>query len=346
MSDNNIKVSFIIPTFNADKHLEKCLKSIRRQDNQDILEVIVVDMGSTDRTVEIANKYKVILRHDPDTMVERREIRAAGLARGEFLVFLSADNELACRDWVRKMIKPFEEEVVYGAFIPIVDSKADTSFNKYSNLLQRDPFSWYVIGKVNPKNVTKKFPVLKKTEDYVVFDYAVDRCDLIAFYHQGFVVRKKYLEDKMMPEGDLVHDDLLPIVEMVKKGYKIAYVKNAGIHHHTLDSFVHFMRKFNGRMQERLTDSCYGLRTRQKYMCNAMKIRQYTWFLYSLTFIGPVIDMLKGFWQDKSIYWWYHPWACFCLSCSALFNIVIFICKRCLSFLGFKNRFFIIRESE
>lgn len=322
---NNPKVTFIIPTFNADKHFERCLKSIRSQEDQDILEIIVADMGSTDRTIELANKYGCTVFQDPEVLSERRVLKAQKQAKGEIIVFISSDNELACNDWLTKILKPFENENVYGVFTPIVDSSDEKSFTRYFNLMQRDPFSWYTIGKVNPRNVTKKFPVLKETDDYVVFNYTTEKYDLIAFYHQGFVIRKKYLQNQAMAD-----DDILPVIEMIKKGHKIAYVKNAGIHHHTLDSFSHFMRKFNGRMVERITKRDFGYKSRVQYMSREMKVRQYTWFLYSLTFIGSSIDMIKGFWVDKSFDWIYHPIACFGLSCSIVINYFIVIFNRML----------------
>ena len=50
-------VSVIIPTYNSEKTLAKCLKSIKNQSYRNI-EVIVVDRFSKDRTVEIAKSYK------------------------------------------------------------------------------------------------------------------------------------------------------------------------------------------------------------------------------------------------------------------------------------------------
>jgi cellulose synthase/poly-beta-1,6-N-acetylglucosamine synthase-like glycosyltransferase len=47
------KVSFVIPTFNSERTLEECLSSISNQDYPD-MEIIVVDNGSDDKTVEIA----------------------------------------------------------------------------------------------------------------------------------------------------------------------------------------------------------------------------------------------------------------------------------------------------
>jgi glycosyltransferase involved in cell wall biosynthesis len=51
-------VSIVIPTFNSERTLSKCLESIKNQTYSNI-EVIVVDKFSQDKTVEIASKFKV-----------------------------------------------------------------------------------------------------------------------------------------------------------------------------------------------------------------------------------------------------------------------------------------------
>lgn len=53
---NDPLVSIIVPTYNSQNTLEKCLTSIRNQTYKNI-QTIVVDNGSTDKTVEIANQF-------------------------------------------------------------------------------------------------------------------------------------------------------------------------------------------------------------------------------------------------------------------------------------------------
>ena len=50
------KVSIIIPTYNVELFLDECLESIQRQTLQDI-EIICVNDGSTDHSLEIIKKY-------------------------------------------------------------------------------------------------------------------------------------------------------------------------------------------------------------------------------------------------------------------------------------------------
>ncbi len=55
--DNSPLVSIIIPTLNSEKTIGRCLKSVRDQSYSNI-EIIVIDGGSIDKTVEIANSYQ------------------------------------------------------------------------------------------------------------------------------------------------------------------------------------------------------------------------------------------------------------------------------------------------
>lgn len=90
------KVSVIIPVYNAEKYLRQCLDSIRMQTLREI-EIICVDDGSTDLSVEILREYA---KRDNRFKIITQENRGAGAARnnglknavGECLSFLDADD--------------------------------------------------------------------------------------------------------------------------------------------------------------------------------------------------------------------------------------------------------------
>lgn len=52
-------ISFIVPVYNVEKYLERCLESILRQTCQDF-EIVLVDDGSTDSSGKICDKYAEI----------------------------------------------------------------------------------------------------------------------------------------------------------------------------------------------------------------------------------------------------------------------------------------------
>ena len=92
----NVKVSVIIPVYNAEKYLEKCLDSVTRQTLSE-MEIICVDDGSADSSLEILERYAA---SDPRILIKRQQNLFAGAARnngmdtakGKYLVFWDSDD--------------------------------------------------------------------------------------------------------------------------------------------------------------------------------------------------------------------------------------------------------------
>jgi glycosyltransferase involved in cell wall biosynthesis len=95
-----IKISLIIPVFNGEDYIEKCLHSCLNQDIKSAeYEVIVVNDGSTDRTLEILQNFK---KHSNIKIVNQQnlslgEARNQGLkcAKGKFVWFIDSDDWIA-----------------------------------------------------------------------------------------------------------------------------------------------------------------------------------------------------------------------------------------------------------
>lgn len=114
-------VSVIIPTFNEEKNIVRLLKSVSKQTYKQI-ETIVVDDGSSDKTVELAKKLKakVFARRHSERSVQRNF--GARKAKGEYLMFLDADMELSInvvKECVEKIIKNKKVGTVTIPEIPI-----------------------------------------------------------------------------------------------------------------------------------------------------------------------------------------------------------------------------------
>lgn len=92
----DIKVSVVIPIYNAETYIKECLDSILLQTLKDI-EIICVDDGSTDNSIEILNKY---VKKDNRIILLKQSNKYAGVARnlgiqyavGKYLCFLDADD--------------------------------------------------------------------------------------------------------------------------------------------------------------------------------------------------------------------------------------------------------------
>ena len=95
LSKKSKKVSIIIPAYNCESYIEKCLSSVLTQKGAD-LEIIVVNDGSKDRTLEILNGYKDKIRLCSIENSGAANARNVGLekATGDFVMFLDSDDYL------------------------------------------------------------------------------------------------------------------------------------------------------------------------------------------------------------------------------------------------------------
>lgn len=99
------KISVIIPVYNTEKYIDKCLKSVLNQTLKDI-EIIVINDGSTDKSGEILKKYKV---HDNIVIIDKANEgqgiarnEAIRIARGDYLAFVDSDDYIE-KDMLEKM---------------------------------------------------------------------------------------------------------------------------------------------------------------------------------------------------------------------------------------------------
>lgn len=126
------KVSIFIPTKNAGSEFSKVLDSIYNQKEKD-LEVIIVDSGSTDETLEIVENYPIKLYEISSNEFGHGKTRNLALkySRADYIVFLSQDAIPNDCNWLSNLLMNFQDEKTAGVFsrqIPREDAKETEKF--------------------------------------------------------------------------------------------------------------------------------------------------------------------------------------------------------------------------
>ena len=129
------KVSVIIPVYNTEKYLRKCLDSVVNQTLKD-LEIICIDDGSTDSSLQILKEYA---RKDSRIVIIKQRNKHAGVARnnglkiakGEFIHFLDSD------DWLE--LNAYEKlyDIIKNTGADLVKFKAYSYNNKTGEITSR-----------------------------------------------------------------------------------------------------------------------------------------------------------------------------------------------------------------
>jgi len=110
---NQLKISLVMPQYNEEKFISACLDSLLKQTYTNF-EAIMIDDGSTDKTLEILNNYaekdkriKVFPQKNVGLGISRN--RGIKLSTGEILGFLDGDMEFP-PDYLEKLVQPIIEK--------------------------------------------------------------------------------------------------------------------------------------------------------------------------------------------------------------------------------------------
>lgn len=140
-------LSVIVPTFNRVKYLERCLLSLFHEIETDYpnTEVIVIDGGSTDGTVEILKKYDHKIAYwvsESDSGCSEAVNKGLAKAKGEFIRLLGDDDELIS-GWFSQTVKYLMAHSDIDVIIAHADFYSQNSLGEISPLAIKQP-----VGKV------------------------------------------------------------------------------------------------------------------------------------------------------------------------------------------------------
>jgi glycosyltransferase involved in cell wall biosynthesis len=117
-----MKISIITVCYNAGKTIRHTLESVLGQSYADI-EYIVVDGGSKDETFQIINEYSTKISRfisEPDRGMYDAINKGIGMATGDIIAILNADDVYANREVIEKVVSRFSETGTMGLYGDLV----------------------------------------------------------------------------------------------------------------------------------------------------------------------------------------------------------------------------------
>lgn len=129
---SRVRVSVVIPAFNEEGNIGRVIASVQeafRNCGEESFEIVVCDNNSTDRTGELAAEAGAKVVFEPHNQIARARNAGAGVAEGEWLIFIDADSVLSA-----ELLKETMTRIESGRF---GGGGAVIQF-------ERDDLSWYV----------------------------------------------------------------------------------------------------------------------------------------------------------------------------------------------------------
>lgn len=181
---NELKISVVVPAYNAEKYLGDCIRSVINQTYVN-WELVLIDDGSNDQSGEIADRYKQIEKrikviHKDNAGVSAARNLGIDMSTGDYVMFLDADDELTsdCMETLLNIALANKADIVAGRTCgELSGSEKKLTIWRGEEAVRRslmdDPFTYSACAKLIRKDCigkTRFVPELRINEDsYFVF---------------------------------------------------------------------------------------------------------------------------------------------------------------------------------
>ena len=268
-------ISVIIPIYNVEEYLERCINSVINQTYKNI-EIILVDDGSSDRCGMICDKYaekenRIKVLHKKNGGLSDARNSGIEVANGEYITFIDSDDYVSCD---------------YVEYLYYILKKYNTRISCCGH---------YIC--FHEKNISKSSLIEKKISKIealkdILYDKEIDICSW------GKLYDSKLFENIKFPKGKLFEDTattylLFDLCDNISIGNKCKY--HYVMRDNSITSQIFNLKKMD--LIEMTNQMCYYIVTKYpmlKAACNRRKI-----WAYMSTYVKIIYTKRKEFYKEK-----------------------------------------------
>lgn len=243
------KVSVIVPVYNVEKYLDRCVQSIRKQTLSDI-EIILVDDGSPDKCPAMCDEYA---RQDSRIKVVHKQNAGLGMAcnsgievaGGEYIAFVDSDDyiDLNCYEFLYTTAVENKADAVYSG-IKRVDENGNVSIMSQATdkgIFETDALREFQFGMIASSPDSPKERDRQMSAKIVLYSGKI-----INDYNIRFRSERKYISE-----------DLFFNLDFLRKSHKVIEIPNA---------FYYYFVNMQSLTQKFRADRCEKIKDLQKYL--------------------------------------------------------------------------------
>ena len=224
MINNYPLVTIIIPAYNCESTIAKCLDSLARL-RYPHYEIIIIDDGSTDKTPQILQRYKEIrITRTENSGPSRARNIGIQKALGEFIAFTDADCIIA-ENWLEELLKGFVDDTVAGVGGDQQSPADETPFGRNVQDFMK------TVGFVADYLKTNKEIIPTKHNP---------TCNVM--YRKSVLLEAGFFDENLWPGEDVEMD-----LKIGRLGYRLYYNPDAVVRHYrpkSAEAFSRMMKRY------------------------------------------------------------------------------------------------------
>lgn len=237
------KLSICMMVKNEETNLPRCLDSLHQLRSAVSNELIIVDTGSADNTVNIAQQYtdKVYFHEWNNNFSEMRNI-TIGYAKGEWLLIIDADEEIIKADGLVQFLTKKQKEMIKGAALSVKSFTSDTNFVMLTSArVFRNDGKFHYEGAIH--NTPTIFGAILSIDDAVI-------------NHYGYIASdQELMERKFKRTGELLKRELEKDPDNIYYRYQLSV--SFSMHNDWEESHEEICKAYDSMQRNQLTPGKY-----------------------------------------------------------------------------------------
>jgi rhamnosyltransferase len=206
-----VTISIVLLTYNGMPLVEDCLRMIFRQVVDAQIEIVHIDSGSTDGTLDVARSYSLETSHisKRDFHHSRTRTRAAKLAHGNVVVYLTQDAVPESPSWLSNLVAPFTDPTVGAVYGRQIAPQG--------------------VGPVRRCAITCLYPAQREVRQLSASQPL--SLSMVRFSDANSAIRKPLITRFRFDDRALVGEDHGICRDILIAGYKVVYEPDAAVIH-------------------------------------------------------------------------------------------------------------------
>ena len=303
------KVSIIMPTYNSEKTIEESLRSIRNQTiDQNQVEILIVDGGSKDRTIEIAKKYGARIINNERKLPEFAKQKGILEANAKYGIFIDSDEAFMRNDSLERRVSFLDKHADVKNLVStgMACYEGEIGINRYANYIG-DPFSnfMYKYNGYDRREDMQRFYTYKEEKEGYIFN--IDKNGIIPLYDAlGNMFDLDYAHNVYNNMKDNRSFAANIFSNMVSITEKAAMLKDDYVFHRPGLTSKQYLNKLKWRIKNNLfQEEGVGYSARQKKN-SLLKRREVMFVIYCATFVPVIIHSLFLCKKNDDLYFLNH----------------------------------------